>query len=331
MSPTTERRVAHLVGAGEPERVVTVVNEEVPTPGPDRVLVSLAAAAVNHSENLAMAGGAYAAKLTFPQPLGYEGAGTVLAAGPGVELSPGTRVCFIGPGAGCCADLATVPAAMTVPIPDDLALSDAARVLAPGLTARLLTRVRDLSGATVAVWGAAGPVGRMLTAFLTEAGATVIGIASGGRVADVRAVGGTHAIDRSTQDVAAAVRELTDGGADAVYDPVGATTYRTSLDLLAPRGLYVSFGQLCGSLPKIDLMDLMDKGIQVTKAGGGRAFMDDFAEIPALLAGVVDAVVANPALVSPIGGEFPLSRVTEAYRQLADGTTGKILVVPDPA
>ena len=55
------------------------------------------------------------------------------------------------------------------------------------------------------VWGAAGPVGRMLVALLCDGGAEVIGIASGEQVDIVRELGAAHAIDRTGQDVAQAV------------------------------------------------------------------------------------------------------------------------------
>ena len=51
----------------------------------------------------------------------------------------------------------------------------------------------------------------------------------------VRAAGAIHVIDRATDDVVEAVRKYTSGrGAAAVLDPIGASTYETSLRMLAP-------------------------------------------------------------------------------------------------
>jgi len=45
-----------------------------------------------------------------------------------------------------------------------------------------------------------------------------------------------------------------------VYDSIGASTYRSSLDSLARRGLLVAFGTASGPIPPIDAMDLAVKG-----------------------------------------------------------------------
>ncbi len=82
---------------------------------------------------------------------------------------------------------------------------------------------------------------------LADQGISVIGVASGKRVDAVRAVGAEHVIDRITEDVREAVRGYTGGqGAAAVFDPMGAATYETSLRLLAPRGCLITYGELSG-------------------------------------------------------------------------------------
>lgn len=324
---THSRLVAIASSPGSPNDVIEIVTEDVAPVNKGHVEVEVAAAAANHSENLALAGGAYATGLTFPVPLGYEGAGTVIAAGGG-DTPVGTRVAFMSPGRGSCATHVTVPQAMTVPIPDSMTFDVAARIVSAGITAQLLTRVRDLDGLRIAIWGAAGPVGRMLTSFATTAGAHVVGIASGKRVEDVTAAGAAATVDRRQGAVAQAIRDATHGhGVDVVFDPVGATTYRASLDMLALRGLYVSFGQLCGELPTVDLMDLMEKGIQVTKAGGGRAFMNDSNELSELMRQTVSMAANSPASVADIAGRFALRDTANAYRCLADGAIGKVVIV----
>jgi NADPH2:quinone reductase len=82
---------------------------------------------------------------------------------------------------------------------------------------------------------------------LAEQGVDVIGIASGKRVDAVRAAGAHHVIDRSAEDVPDGVRVYTGGGGvAAVFDPIGAPTYETSLQLLSPRGCLINYGELSG-------------------------------------------------------------------------------------
>ena len=59
--------------------------------------------------------------------------------------------------------------------------------------------------------------------------------------------GAAHAIDYRDEDVVARVRALTGGrGVEVVYDSVGKDTWERSLDVPAPRGLMVSFGNATG-------------------------------------------------------------------------------------
>ena len=165
-------------------------------------------------------------------------------------------------GVRSCATFFVAAETIRAPLPDDLSFEDGASLAHAGLTAAGLVRHWPLEpGASAVVWGAAGAVGLLLVAYLAERGVRVIGIASGARVNAVRAAGATHAVDRTTADVHDAVLAATEGrGASAVFDPVGAETYPTSLGLLAPRGCLINYGQLSGGLPPIDLLRLMDAG-----------------------------------------------------------------------
>jgi NADPH:quinone reductase len=326
--PVRQRRVARALRPGAPQQVIDIAVEDIAELEPGQALVRVQAAAVNHSEALALRGGAYAQGLPFPCPLGYEGAGTVVATGPQVPIQPGTRVCW-APVVGSCADYLTAPAAMLVPVPDSLSVEDAARLPSAGVTAQLLTRAWPLAGKTALVWGAAGPVGRTLVALLCEAGTEVIGIASGDRVQIVRELGAAHAIDRTRHHVAEAVGALTDGrGVTAVFDPVGAPTYRASLAMLGRRGCLINYGELSGELPTVELMDLMDKGLFVTKFGGGGA-LDDLSELPGLITAALALALRRPQVISQAGGRFSLEQAADGYQALQADLPGKILIIPD--
>src|SRR5215472_3446780 len=238
MSQPTERRVARALRAGGPE-VIEVSVEELTPPGPGESLIRVETAGLNHAETLIRSGN-YTVRLPFPYPLGGEGSGVVVAAGPETTIPVGTRVCWATV-LGSCATFVAAPASMIVPIPDGLSFEDGACLAVAGLTAGGLARVSPLKGKEAVIWGAAGAVGRMLVAILASQEVKVIGIASGKRVDVVRAAGAVHVVDRAVEDVREAVRGYTGGrGVAAVFDPIGASTYETSLQLLAPRGCLIN-------------------------------------------------------------------------------------------
>ena len=326
MSPITHRRVARALRAGGPE-VIEVEVEEIALLKPGEVLVRVEAAGLNHAETLIRSGN-YTVRLPFPHALGGEGSGTIVAAGPDATLTVGARVCW-GAVLGSCATFLTTQSSMLAPIPDALSFEDAASVAVAGLTAGGLACVWPLEGRAAIVWGAAGAVGRMLVAILAARGVDVIGIASGQRVDGVRAAGANHVIDRNAQNVSDAVREYTGGrGVAAVFDPIGAPTYETSLQLLAPRGCLINYGELSGAVPAINLHKLFPGSLFVTKYNGMR-WVEGFHEFAGLIADALALASKRPAVISEVAGRFPLDRVADAYRLLESASHGKVLVLPN--
>jgi NADPH:quinone reductase len=320
----TRRRVARAVRAGGPE-VIEVAVEELPPLKPGEVLVRVASAGLNHAETLIRSGN-YVVQLPFPYATGGEGAGTVVAS-DAETLPVGMRVCW-GAVLGSCADYLIAPASLLAAIPDSLTFEDAASLAVAGLTAGGLARVWPLEGRTAVVWAAAGAVGRMLVAILAARRVTVIGIASGARVAAVLNAGAAHVIDRASEDVASALRTLTNGkGVAAVFDPVGAATFATSLQLLGPRGCLISYGELSGPAPAIDMHGLFANSLFVTKYNGMR-YVQGMQEFGGLIAAGLEIAKSVPAVISEVAGRFPLDQAADAYRALETNPSGKVLVIP---
>ena len=322
----TQRRVARATTAGGPD-VLAVAVEDLRPLEIGEALVRVEAAGLNHVDSLARSG-TYAIRFAFPFGVGVEGAGTVVAAGPGVAMRPGTRVCWTAV-VGSCATYAIAPVHMLAELPDDLSVEAGASLAHAGITAAGLIRHCPMAeGQTAVVWGAAGAVGRLLVALLAARGISVIGIASGARTNAARAAGAAHVVDRSIGDIVEEVRRHTGGrAAAAVFDPVGAATYETSLRLLAPRGYLVNYGQLSGALPDVDLSQLMEAGsIFVTKYGP-RAGLVRPEHLAAFISEALALATARP-LVSEVAARLPLNRVADAYRALDSGVPGKVLVLP---
>jgi len=329
MDSVSQRVVGRAVRAGGPD-VLEIGVEDLPSLEPGEALVRVEAAGLNHAETLIRSGN-YSIRFPFPYNVGLEGAGTVIAVGQGVAIAAGSRVCWTAI-FGSCATFVIAPAHMLACLPDALSFEEGASLAHAGVTAGGLVRHCPLpEGSTAAVWGAAGAVGRVLVAYLAARGVHVIGIASGARVDAARRAGAAYVVDRTLDDVVTAVRRHSGNrGVAAVFDPVGNAAYRANLQMLAPRGTLVNYGQLSGELPPIDLKELMDAGsIFVTKYGPKAGVVGPH-RVAAFIAEAL-AMAATRPLASDIAGRFPLNRLVDAYRLLEASPDGKVLVLPHSA
>jgi NADPH2:quinone reductase len=321
-----QHRIARAMRAGGPD-VLVVETHDLPPLNSGDALVRVEAAGLNHVDTLVRSG-TYSIRFPFPYGVGVEGAGTIVAVGTDVSIRPGARVCWTAV-PGSCATFVTASARLLAPLPDELSFEAGACLAHAGVTAAGLVRHCPLDeGSTAVVWGGAGAVGRPLVALLANRGISVIGIASGARTSAVRGAGAAHVVDRATEDIVEAVRRHTGGrGVAAVFDPVGAATYETSLGLLAPRGYLVNYGQLSGTLPTIDLERLMAAGSVFVTKYGPRAGLIGVGQVAGLISEVLALATKRP-LASDIAARFLLDDVTDAYRALDSNPAGKVLVLP---
>src|SRR6476469_1416270 len=94
-----ERMQAIEISAPGGPEVLRLAERPVPQPGPDEVLVRVAAAGVNRPDVLQRMG-AYPPPPGASDIPGLEIAGTVVAAGPGAEMLIGRRMCALVAGGG---------------------------------------------------------------------------------------------------------------------------------------------------------------------------------------------------------------------------------------
>jgi NADPH2:quinone reductase len=314
---------------GGPE---TLKLEEVPDPQPGegQAVIHIEAAGVNYVDVYFRTGLYKAPSLPFIP--GQEAAGTVAAVGPGVtEVAVGDRVAYTGvPGA--YAELAVVPAARLVKIPEGITTHQAAAAMLQGITAHLLaSSTYPLKpGDVCIVHAAAGGVGQLLCQVAKLRGARVFGTVSTEEKARIaRAAGADEVILYSQQDFSAEAKRLNGGkGVQVIYDGVGRATFEKGLDTLVPRGLMVLFGQASGPVPPFDPAVLNQKGsLYLTRPSMGH-YIADRDELM-WRAGEVLGWTATGKLTLSIDREMPLADAADAHRALEGReTTGKVLLIP---
>jgi len=305
--------------------------EEVPAPvaGAGQVLVKIAAAGVNFIDVYHRTG-QYRVPLPFTP--GQEAAGVVTAVGTGVtDVSVGDHVAYAHV-LGAYAEYALVPADRVVPLPEGVDAKLGAAAILHGITAQYLaTTVYPLRpGDTCLVHAAAGGAGLMLCQVAKLRGARVIGtVSTQEKAALARAAGADDVILYTEQDFEVEVKRLTGGkGVQVVYDSVGRTTFEKGLNVLAPRGMMVLFGQSSGAVAPLDPQVLNQKGSLVLTRPTLGHFIATRAELLARAGDVLGWIRAGKLKVW-IGLELPLDQAAEAHRRLeARGTTGKVLLLP---
>ena len=291
--------------------VLRVAEVPVPEPGPDEVLVEVAAAGINPGEAYVREG-RYAQRWpsTFPSGQGSDLAGTVRALGPGVDaVAVGDEVFGWTDLRASQAEYVVVPVRQVLAKPSELAWEQAGALHVVGATAWAAVRAVDpRPGETVVVSAAAGGVGVLTVQLARRTGATVVGVASEANHDWLRAHG---------------VVPVAHG--DGLVDRIraAAPTVHAFIDLFGDG--YVDVALALGVPPdRIDtIIDFAAAEEHGVKADGNAvgARPEVLAELAALL--------AKGELELPVAATFPLARVQDAYRELERRhTRGKIVLVP---
>jgi NADPH2:quinone reductase len=309
----------HETGAPE---VLRWESLEVGEPGPGQVRVRHAAVGLNFADTYFRTG-LYPAPL--PAGLGVEAAGRIEAVGADVSgFTVGDRVTYTGSPLGAYSTERVMPVDSLLKLPDTIAFETAAAMTMRGLTsAYLLRRIAALSpGDTVLLHAAAGGVGLIVCQWAALLGIRVIGtVSTEQKAAIARAHGCAHTIVYTREDVASRVRELTDGaGVPVVYDSVGRSTFASSVDSLARRGLLVCFGTASGAIPPIDAMQLAVKGSLFVTRPALADYIADPAERAELAGELFDHVGAGRIAIE-INQRYALEDAVTAHHDLESGRT----------
>jgi NADPH2:quinone reductase len=302
---------------------------DLPAPGPGEAQVRQRAVGVNFIDVYFRTGLYPAPSLPFTP--GNEGAGEIVAVGPGVEnFKPGDRVAYAG-SIGAYAETRNIETKFLAPLPAKISYETGAAMMLKGLTAEyLLFRSYQVQpGDTVLVHAAAGGVGLILCQWAKKLGARVIGTAGNeDKAVLAREAGADAVILYREEDFVPRVKAITGGElCHAVYDGVGKDTFPASLDCLRPFGTFVSFGNASGPVPPFNLGLLSAKALSVTRPSLF-AFIADETRMREMAARLFEAV-ASGAVKIPVHAKRPLAEAAEVHRALEGReTTGASVMIP---
>lgn len=310
----------HEVGGPE---VLRVEDVQVGEPGPGEVRIRHHAVGCNFADTY-FRSGYY--PVQPPCGIGVEGAGTIEAVGDGVTgFSVGDRVAYNGSPLGAYATERVMPAAPLFKLPDAISFEDAAASTMRGLSATYWlakTNPRMKAGDTILLHAAAGGVGLLAIQLAKLMGLRVIGTVSSEEKAEkAKAFGCDEIIFYRREDVAARVKDLTDGqGVETVFDSIGKDTFEASLKSLKRRGVLVGCGTASGPIPPIDAFQMMLQGsVYFTRP----AFADYYADPAerAELSSLWFGHLAAGRIQVEIGQRYALDDCVAAHRDLEAGKT----------
>ncbi len=230
---------------------------EVGSPAGDEVVVAVEATPVNPSDlGLMLAGAdlntlrteatpegntliasippeklrAFAGRFDVAMPVGNEGAGTVVRAGPESQALMGRRVSVLG--RGMYTKYRKVPARACVPLPDDVGVVEAASMFVNPLTALCMVEAMKREGHHALVHtAAASNLGQMLNRICITDGIGLVNIVRSSAQADLlRSAGAPYVVDSSSVSFQADLCEaIARTGATLAFDAIGGGKMANSI------------------------------------------------------------------------------------------------------
>jgi NADPH:quinone reductase len=250
--PTRGRSLRSTISASGELRL-ELAEQDVPEPGGSEVVVAVEASPINPSDLGVLLGAVdpgtlrpdgpdlvgtvpetalavYRDRLDKPLPVGNEGAGTVVAAGPDAAALVGRRVALFG--GRMWADYRVAEAAAVVELPDDVSTAEGAALFINPLTALSMVETMRAEGHSALVHtAAASNLGQMLVRICAADGIGLVNVVRRPEQAQLlREIGASHVVDSSQPDFDDRLTEaIRDTGATLAFDAIGGGSLASSI------------------------------------------------------------------------------------------------------
>jgi NADPH:quinone reductase len=325
--PTTMRAI-DPDETGGPD-VLRPVARPVPHPGPNELLIKVAAAGINRPDVLQRQG-KYPPPPGAPSIPGLEVAGEVVALGDGADARLMGRPVMALVAGGGYAEYAVAPSGQCMAVPPSLTMIEAAALPETLFTvwSNLFERGRAAPGETVLVHGGTSGIGTTAIALGKLFGLTVIVTAgSAEKCARARELGADHAIDYKEQDFVAEVKRHAPDGVQIVLDMIGGDYLPRNLDCLAPEGRHISIAVQRGATAELPIHKVMTRRLTLTGSTLRPRDIVFKTRIRDALARAVWPLLAAGRLKPVIDSTFPLHDARLAHSRLDSGDhVGKIVL-----
>jgi putative PIG3 family NAD(P)H quinone oxidoreductase len=305
---------------------LVLVDRPVPEPGPDEVLVKVAAAGVNRPDILQRTGN-YPPPPGAPDTLGLEIAGEVVG---GPEELLGRNVCALVAGGGY-AEYCIAPVGTCLFVPETLSLIEAAAMPETLFTVwvNLFERGFAADGDWVLVHGGTSGIGTMAIALGQLFGLKVIvTCGTDEKCARAMELGARAAINYRDQDFVEEVHRVTNrAGVNVVVDMVGGDYVPRNLACLAAEGRHVSIAVQRGASAEVPIFDVMRRRLTLTGSTLRPRSIEFKTMVADEIAKTVWPYVEGGRLKPVIDSSFPLADAARAHARMESGEhVGKIVL-----
>jgi NADPH:quinone reductase len=315
---------------GGPE-VLLPETRSVPAPGPNEILIKVAAAGVNRPD-ISQRAGAYPPPPGASDLPGLEVAGEVVAVGAGSSKHKlGDKVMSLVAGGGY-AQYCIAQDAQAMAVPPVLSMTEAGAIPETLMTVwhNVFERGALKPGERLLIHGGSSGIGTMAIQLATAFGSKVIVTVGSKEKADAcLKLGAIRAINYKTEDFVAEVKAATSGaGVNLILDMVGGEYIERNYDAAAVDGRIVQIATLGGPKATANFAKLMVKRLHHTGSTlRPRSNADKAAMVAAIEAKVMPLL--REGRVKPLmDSTFPLEKAADAHRRMETSEhIGKIVLV----
>jgi putative PIG3 family NAD(P)H quinone oxidoreductase len=323
-----------VIGISKPggPDVLLAETRAVPVPGPDQILVKVAAAGVNRPD-VAQRSGAYPPPPGASDLPGLEVAGEVVAVGSNASKHKlGDKVMSLVAGGGY-AQYVIAQDAQAMKVPAGLSMQEAGAIPETLMTVwhNVVERGALKPGETLLVHGGSSGIGTMAIQLAKALGAKVIVTVGSKDKADAcTKLGADRAINYKTEDFVAEVKTATSGaGADVILDMVGGDYIDRNYEAAAVEGRIVQIAFLSGT-PKAtaNFAKLMVKRLCHTGSTLRPRSNADKAAMVAAIEAKVMPLFRDGRIKPLMDSTFPLEKAADAHRRMETSEhIGKIVLL----
>jgi NADPH2:quinone reductase len=314
---------------GGPE-VLLPETRSVPAPGPNEILIKVAAAGVNRPD-VAQRSGSYPPPPGASDLPGLEVAGEVVALGAGSHKHKlGDNVMSLVAGGGY-APYCIAQDAQAMAVPASLSMLEAGATPETLMTVwhNVFERGGLQPGETILIHGGSSGIGTMAIQLAKAFGSKVIVTVGSKEKADACVkLGADHAINYKTDDFVAAAKSMTSGtGPNVILDMVGGDYVERNYDTAATDGRIVQIALLGGPKATTNFAKLMIKRLHHTGSTLRPRSNADKAAMVAAIETKVMPLLREGRIKPLMDSTFPLEKAADAHRRMETSEhIGKIVL-----